>query len=71
MPKVIHPIRPCPYLLLTGVIDEDGWSALHYVALDGKEAIARMLVVEHGADLTLRDKFDAPPLVLPAMATYQ
>jgi len=61
MPKVFNPTRPYPYLL-TGIIDEDGWSALHYVALDGKEAIARMLVVEHGADLTLRDKFDAPPL---------
>ncbi|MCJ1249041.1 hypothetical protein MMC30_006263 [Trapelia coarctata] len=47
---------------LTSIIDEDGWTALHYVALDGKEAIARMLVEDYGANGMLRDKFDAPPL---------
>lgn len=60
MLKVNHPIRPNPHVL-TSVIDY-GWSAMNYVALYGKAAIARMLVAEHGADLTLCDQLNAPPL---------
>ncbi|CAL8466673.1 g6209 [Coccomyxa elongata] len=47
-------------------VDEDGWSALHFSAWAGREAIVQELL-RHGADVNLQDKVGRTPLHLAAL----
>ena len=45
-------------------VDEDGWTPLHHACVEGQLDMARMLIAEFNADMSIQNSSGAIPLML-------